>query len=86
MTGKYRVRTIEINGEVDVAGVRVSPDDIVYADDDDVCFMPREKAGEILAMCKKKNAEDARLESIEAAKLARRWTSSAASRRDAARW
>ncbi len=65
MTGKYRLLTVEINGAVDIAGIRVAPGDIVYADDDGVCFLPRDKAAAILALCqKKKQAEDKRLEDI----------------------
>src|SRR4029453_10383027 len=33
VTGKWRIETIEINGEIQVAGIRVVPGDIVFADD-----------------------------------------------------
>jgi regulator of RNase E activity RraA len=33
VTGKWRIETVEINGDIEVAGVRVAPGDIVFADD-----------------------------------------------------
>ena len=44
VTGKWRIETVEINGEIEVAGVRVAPGDIVFADDTGVCFIPRARA------------------------------------------
>src|SRR5690606_25694747 len=40
LTGKSRLETVEINGDIEIAGVRVSPGDIVIADDTGVCFVP----------------------------------------------
>jgi len=48
VTGKWRVETIEINSEIVVAGIRVAPGDIVFADDTGVCFIPRARAAEVL--------------------------------------
>jgi 4-hydroxy-4-methyl-2-oxoglutarate aldolase len=42
ITGKWRIQTVEINGLVHICGVPVKPGDIVVADDDGVCFVPRE--------------------------------------------
>ena len=57
-TGKWRVETVEINGDVDIAGVRVSCGDIVFADDTGVCFIPAARAQEVLAMAQKTVADE----------------------------
>jgi 4-hydroxy-4-methyl-2-oxoglutarate aldolase len=59
VTGKWRIETVEINGEVVVAGVRVVPGDIVLADDTGVCFIPRARAAEVLALAQQKSAAEA---------------------------
>jgi regulator of RNase E activity RraA len=46
VTGKWRLETIEINGDVQVGHIRVSPGDIVVADDSGVCFIPIARAQE----------------------------------------
>jgi 4-hydroxy-4-methyl-2-oxoglutarate aldolase len=67
VTGKWRIETIEINGEIEVAGIRVAPGDIVLADDTGVCFIPRARAAEVLEMAKQKfAAEDAKCKAIDA--------------------
>ena len=58
VTGKWRIETVEINGEVVVAGVRVAPGDIVLADDTGVCFIPRVRAAEVLALARQKSAAE----------------------------
>jgi 4-hydroxy-4-methyl-2-oxoglutarate aldolase len=58
VTGKWRIETIEINGEVEIAGIRVAPGDIVLADDTGVCFIPRQRAAEVLALAKQKSAAE----------------------------
>ncbi len=60
LTGKWRIETVEINGDVEICGVRVSPGDIVYADDTGVCFVPRNRAEEILVLAQKKAAAEER--------------------------
>jgi regulator of RNase E activity RraA len=66
VTGKWRIETVEINGDVDIFGVRVSPGDIVLADDTGVCFIPRARAAEVLDLARRKSAaEDARCKSID---------------------
>jgi regulator of RNase E activity RraA len=67
VTGKWRIETVEINGEIIVNGVRVAPGDIVLADDTGVCFIPRDRAGEVLALARKKSAaEEAKCKAIDA--------------------
>ncbi|ROZ78839.1 RraA family protein [Ramlibacter sp. WS9] len=60
VTGKWRIETVEINGDVEIGGIRVSPGDIVLADDTGVCFLPRTRAGEVLVLAEKKAAAEAR--------------------------
>jgi 4-hydroxy-4-methyl-2-oxoglutarate aldolase len=59
VTGKWRIETIEINGEIEIAGIRVAPGDIVLADDTGVCFIPRARALEVLELAKHKSAAEA---------------------------
>ena len=67
VTGKWRIETIEINGEIQVAGIRVASGDIVFADDTGVCFIARARAAEVLEMAKKKSAaEEAKCRAIDA--------------------
>ncbi|HSV79088.1 MAG TPA: RraA family protein [Ramlibacter sp.] len=60
VTGKWRIETVEINGDVEIGGIRVSPGDIVLADDTGVCFIPRHRAEEVLVLAEKKAAAEAR--------------------------
>ena len=60
LTGKWRIETVEINGEIEIAGVRVAPGDIVLADDTGVCFIPRARAAEVLERCRKRADAEAR--------------------------
>jgi 4-hydroxy-4-methyl-2-oxoglutarate aldolase len=65
VTGKWRLETVEINGEIEMCGVRVNPGDLVVADDTGVCFVPRTEIMRVLELCeKKKQAEDTRVEAI----------------------
>lgn len=48
ITGKWRVRTIGINVPVTICGVDVKPGDLVLADDVGVCFVPAERAKQVL--------------------------------------
>lgn len=67
VTGKWRIETVEINGDIQIAGVRVSPGDIVVADETGVCFIPIDRAAEVLARALKKAAfEDAKCAAIDA--------------------
>jgi 4-hydroxy-4-methyl-2-oxoglutarate aldolase len=67
VTGKWRIETIEINGEIEIAGIRVAPGDIVLADDTGVCFVPRARAAEVLDLARQKSAaEEAKCAAIAA--------------------
>ncbi len=48
ITGKWRVETIAINAPVSICGVTVNPGDLVLADETGVCFIPRERARDVL--------------------------------------
>jgi 4-hydroxy-4-methyl-2-oxoglutarate aldolase len=48
ITGKWRVETIAINKPVAICGITVRPGDLVLADETGVCFVPRERAAEVL--------------------------------------
>jgi 4-hydroxy-4-methyl-2-oxoglutarate aldolase len=48
ITGKWRVQTIAINKPVTICGIAVNPGDLVLADETGVCFIPRERAAEVL--------------------------------------
>jgi len=49
VTGKWRIETVAINVPVAICGVPVKPGDLVVADEVGVCFVPLERAGEVLA-------------------------------------
>jgi regulator of RNase E activity RraA len=67
VTGKWRIETIEINGEIEVAGVRVAPGDIVFADETGVCFIPRGRAVEVLDLARNQAAaEEVKCKAIDA--------------------
>ncbi|CAN5728869.1 diguanylate cyclase [soil metagenome] len=58
MTGKWRVQSVEINGPVLICGVDVNPGDVVVADDTGVCFIPRDRAEEVLAFAQRKTKSE----------------------------
>ncbi|TJW65645.1 MAG: RraA family protein, partial [Mesorhizobium sp.] len=65
-TGKWRIETVEINGDIQIAGIRVGAGDIVVADETGVCFIPIARAAEVLAKALKKSAfEEAKCEAID---------------------
>jgi 4-hydroxy-4-methyl-2-oxoglutarate aldolase len=67
VTGKWRIETVEINGDVQIEGVRVSPGDIVVADETGVCFIPISRAAEVLERALTKAAlEEKKCAAIEA--------------------
>ena len=65
VTGKWRLETVEINGEIQMGDVRVNPGDLVIADDTGVVFIPRDRIMAVLELCeKKKKSEDTRIDAI----------------------
>jgi regulator of RNase E activity RraA len=67
VTGKWRIQTVEINGDIEIGDVRVSPGDLVLADDTGVCFVPASRAVEVLEMARVKSAaEEAKCAAIDA--------------------
>ena len=48
ITGKWRVKTVAVNKPVTICGVAINPGDLVLADETGVCFIPRERATEVL--------------------------------------
>jgi len=48
ITGKWRIETIAINRPVAICGVTVNPGDLVLADEIGVCFVPSQRAHEVL--------------------------------------
>ena len=66
ITGKWRLETVEINGEIQMGEVRVNAGDLVIADDTGVVFVPRDSLLAVLELCEKKqNAEDTRISAVE---------------------
>jgi regulator of RNase E activity RraA len=49
ITGKWRIETVAINVPVAICGVPVKPGDLAVADEVGVCFVPHERAAEVLA-------------------------------------
>ena len=66
VTGKWRLQTIEINGPLEIGGVRVEPGDLVVADETSVCFVPRDRMTDVLSLAQQKaDAEEARCKAID---------------------
>lgn len=67
ITGKWRIQTIEINGPVRIAGVQVQPGDLVVADDDGICFVPRDAVELVLRRAQEiRDGEQRRYQDIRA--------------------
>lgn len=60
LTGKWRIQTVQINFPVEVAGVQVTPGDIVVADETGICFVPQEVAADVLRRTQEILAAEAR--------------------------
>lgn len=66
VTGKWRIETVEINGDVQLADIRISCGDLVVADDTGVCFIPRQHIMAVLEAAEKKSkAEAVRCKAID---------------------
>jgi len=48
ITGKWRIETVAVNQPVSICGIAVNPGDLVLADEVGVCFIPRERAADVL--------------------------------------
>jgi 4-hydroxy-4-methyl-2-oxoglutarate aldolase len=48
ITGKWRVETVAVNQQVFICGVTVNPGDLVLADEVGVCFIPHDRAKDVL--------------------------------------
>jgi 4-hydroxy-4-methyl-2-oxoglutarate aldolase len=59
LTGKWRIETIAINRPVMICGIRVEPGDLVLADEVGVCFIPRDRAADVLARANRIAANEA---------------------------
>jgi len=53
VTGKWRIQTVAINRPVSIAGIPVRPGDLVVADEVGVCFIPFDRAIEVLAVAQR---------------------------------
>ena len=58
MTGKWRVKTVAVNKPVTICGIAVNPGDLVLADETGVCFIPRQRAGEVLERARRITANE----------------------------
>ncbi len=66
VTGKWRIEAAEINGPVQIGDVKVMPGDLVVADDNGVCFIPRDFIMEVLEAAERKaRSEDVRVKAID---------------------
>jgi 4-hydroxy-4-methyl-2-oxoglutarate aldolase len=51
VSGKHRLRAVELNGTVSLSGLAVEPGDLVLADQTGVCVVPSARAAEVLERC-----------------------------------
>src|ERR1700684_2738371 len=58
ITGKWRVKTVAVNKPVSICGIMVNPGDLVLADETGVCFVPRERANEVLQRARRNVAAE----------------------------
>ena len=74
ITGKWRIQTVAINRPVSICGVSVSPGDLVIADEVGVCFVPFERAAEVLAVAQRlTKREDDRLKKLDSGMPLKDW-------------
>jgi 4-hydroxy-4-methyl-2-oxoglutarate aldolase len=74
ITGKWRIQTVAINRPVSICGVSVSPGDLVIADEVGVCFVPCERAAEVLAVAQRlTKREDERLAKLDSGMPLKDW-------------
>jgi len=74
ITGKWRIQTVAINRPVSICGIGVSPGDLVIADEVGVCFVPFERAAEVLAVAQRlTKREDDRLAKLDSGMPLKEW-------------
>jgi len=74
ITGKWRIQTVAINRPVSICGISVSPGDLVIADEVGVCFVPFERAAEVLAVAQRlTKREDDRLAKLDSGMPLKEW-------------
>jgi 4-hydroxy-4-methyl-2-oxoglutarate aldolase len=74
VTGKWRIQTVAINRPVSICGISVSPGDLVIADEVGVCFVPFERAAEVLAVAQRLTKREAdRLASLDSGLPLKDW-------------
>ena len=67
LTGKWRLETTALNSTVHIAGVQVNAGDLVIADDNGICFVPRLSIEDVLKRAEELSAgEDERSRDVEA--------------------
>jgi len=60
ITGKSRIKILDVNGVIQCSGVRIKPGDIIAADSTGVVVIPQEKALEILEKAQKAESAEER--------------------------
>lgn len=74
VTGKWRIQTVAINRPVSIAGIPVRPGDLVVADEVGVCFIPFDRAVEVLAVAQRlTRREDDRLAKLDSGLPLKEW-------------
>ena len=74
ITGKWRIQTVAINRAVSICGITVNPGDLVIADEVGVCFVPFERAAEVLAVAQRlAKREDDRLKKLDSGVPLKDW-------------
>jgi 4-hydroxy-4-methyl-2-oxoglutarate aldolase len=62
VSGKHRLRAVELNGPVALAGLTVEPGDLVLADATGVCIVPRGRAEDVLELARAAEAAEREIE------------------------
>ena len=62
VSGKHRLRALELNGAVSLAGLAVEPGDLVLADATGVCIVPGGHAAAVLDRCRELEAAEREIE------------------------
>ena len=62
VSGKHRLRALELNGAVTIAGLGVDPGDMVLADSTGVCIVPAGSAAGVLERCREIEASEREIE------------------------